>query len=313
MIRKTIAACLLVAAGIAPAAESAPDASAAIISTTPGNTVLTEYPADYYPEGSEAWFVIPEGADKGKKLFFYDKVFGAGGPDATILFIHGNPETSYTYRKAVKELVKRQKGTSRVVAMDHIGFGLSEQAGFEMVDMHHSNNLIQLVNYLDLQNVTLVVHDWGGAIGIGTLIQQPERVKSLVVLNTTVFPIPKEGRYYGNFPGEAIPWTKVPNFVPDFLWGNTAAFVYGMEPLEPSSSTQFALKWLGYQFEVMFGTLDEEQEVFQQVYAGQFDGSGINARSSQRMVRQTTEWGHGWVYEDPDMGTQDNRAFYKYT
>ncbi len=283
-----------------------------IVASSPGSTVLKEYPEDYFPAGSEGWFVIPEGVDKGKKLFFYDRVFGEGEPESTILFVHGNPETSYTYSKGIKELVKLQTKSSRVIAMDHIGFGLSDQASFEMVDMHHSNNLLQLVEYLDLQNVTLVVHDWGGAIGIGALIQQPERVTSLVILNTTVFPISKEGKYYGNFPGEALSWTKTPNFVPDFLWGNTAAFVYGLQPLKPTTSTKFVMSWLGYQFKVMFGLLNEQEEVYQQIYAGQFDSSTINARSSQRMVRQTSDWGYGWVYEDPTMGTQDNRAYYQY-
>ena len=50
-----------------------------------GYELVSDYPGDHYPEGSEVRFVIPEGVDKGKKLFFYDKVFGEGEPEAAIL------------------------------------------------------------------------------------------------------------------------------------------------------------------------------------------------------------------------------------
>jgi pimeloyl-ACP methyl ester carboxylesterase len=62
-----------------------------------------------------------------------------------------------------------------------------------MVEMHHARNLAQLVDVLDLRDITLVVHDWGGPIGIGGLLASPEGVANLVVLNTSVFPMPSEG------------------------------------------------------------------------------------------------------------------------
>ena len=63
--------------------------------------------------------------------------------------------------------------------MDHIGFGISDQATFEMVEIHHSDNLLQLIRHLDLKDVTLAVHDWGGPIGVGTFIQEPWRMTTM--------------------------------------------------------------------------------------------------------------------------------------
>lgn len=83
-----------------------------------------------------------------------------GEPDYTLLFVHGNPENSYTYRHIREHLAKPNKSL-RLISPDHIGFGLSDQCDFEMAEMHHAENLAQLVRHLDLQRVFLVVHDWG--------------------------------------------------------------------------------------------------------------------------------------------------------
>jgi len=66
--------------------------------TLQSNTPLVNPPADYFPAGSARWFTIPEGLDKGKTLFYYDHIVGEGEPKATVVFVHGNPESSYTYR-----------------------------------------------------------------------------------------------------------------------------------------------------------------------------------------------------------------------
>lgn len=130
---------------------------------TPGDTPLVPMPQDYFPASTEGWFVLPEGKDRGKKLFFYDLTIGEGTPKAIYLFVHGNPESSLTFRKTIRAMEAQTTHCIRIVAVDHIGFGLSDQANFEMVDMHHSENLAQLVRVLDLQDITLAVHDWGGA------------------------------------------------------------------------------------------------------------------------------------------------------
>jgi len=84
-----------------------------------------------------------------------------------------------------------------------------------MVDMHHAANLAQLARHLDLRDVTLVVHDWGGPIGIGAFIAEPDHVRNLLVMNTTVFPMPSDGFTYENFPRWWMPWCKTPALTPD--------------------------------------------------------------------------------------------------
>ncbi|MHA2290147.1 MAG: alpha/beta fold hydrolase, partial [Promethearchaeota archaeon] len=163
-----------------------------VIKSLPSNTPIKNVPIDYYPDGCGNWYEIVEGNDAGKKMFFRDSKHGAGDPESTIVFVHGNPECSYTYRGVIEHLVNKAKKPIRIVAMDHIGFGLSDQASYEMVCMDHAQNLIQLIRYLDLHNVTLIIHDWGGPIGIGAFLKIPEHVVNLVILNSTVFPMPQE-------------------------------------------------------------------------------------------------------------------------
>jgi pimeloyl-ACP methyl ester carboxylesterase len=113
-------------------------------------------------------------------MHFIDE--GQGDP---ILMLHGNPTWSYLYRAFIAEFA----GTHRVVAPDHIGFGLSEKPSDEgayTIDQH-IQNLETLVIALDLRNITLVVQDWGGPIGLGMASRLSNRVKRLVVLNTFGF------------------------------------------------------------------------------------------------------------------------------
>ncbi len=94
-------------------------------------------------------------------MFYRDSNHGKGKLKNTIVFVHGNPESSYTYRKVIDHLINSAKKPFRIVAMDHIGFGLSDQASFEMVSMDRANNLFQLIKHLELKRVTLIIHDWG--------------------------------------------------------------------------------------------------------------------------------------------------------
>lgn len=106
---------------------------------------------------------------------------GEGDP---VLMVHGNPTWSFYYRNLLNSL----KTTHRVVAPDHIGCGLSDKPqNYEYKLENHVNNLIKLVKFLDLKNITLVVHDWGGAIGFGMAVTMPERIKRIVILNTAAF------------------------------------------------------------------------------------------------------------------------------
>lgn len=103
---------------------------------------------------------------------------------APILCVHGNPTWSFYYRRLVKEF----SADWRVVAPDHIGCGLSEKPqGWSYRLADHIANLEELVLGLDLQRITLVVHDWGGAIGCGVAVRHPERFERIFVTNTAAF------------------------------------------------------------------------------------------------------------------------------
>ena len=269
----------------------------------PGNSPLEHVPEDYMPVGAGRWFVLPEGRDAGKKLFYYERITGEGELEHTVVFVHGNPESSYTWRKTIDALASSEGVCCRVVAMDHIGFGLSDQAGFEMVDMHHSDNLKQLIRHLDLQNVTLVVHDWGGPIGIGAFIEEPERVSNLVVVNTTVFPMPmKPGLNYMNYPVPVLmPWRVMGSVVPARLWGHVAA----MGITSPAGPWPIIKHCAKYVYRSLVNATTEEERLYRKMLS-----TRANALSSKRSVKQTTVWGHGYCYVDKRVGRQDNSAFY---
>ena len=191
--------------------------------------------------------------------------------------------------------------------MDHIGFGLSDQASFEMVEMHHAKNLLQLVQSLNLTRVTLAVHDWGGPIGLGAFIQEPWRVSNLVVMNSTVFPMPSDELTYQNYPLTWLPWCHTPKVVADSLWGGMAA--YAVSHGAPQSAVKFLAGAVGSIFRHALKMIKVGTPEY--VWSRSLS-SKSNARSSKRMVRQTPVWGHGYSYKDKHHGLQDNHSFYEF-
>jgi pimeloyl-ACP methyl ester carboxylesterase len=110
------------------------------------------------------------------KLHYIDE-----GQGETLLFVHGTPSWSFDYRNIVKDLSR----SYRCIAIDHIGFGLSDKpAHFDYSTQNHSKTLEKFILDKQLSNLTLVVHDFGGPIGLNFAIQHPERVDQLVILNS---------------------------------------------------------------------------------------------------------------------------------
>jgi len=109
-----------------------------------------------------------------------------GPRDAPVLLcLHGNPSWGFLYRR----LVAAFSGSYRVVVPDHLGCGLSEcPRGWRYDLCGHIDNLEHLVRSLDLGELTLILHDWGGAIGMGMAVRHPVRVARVVVLNSAAFP-----------------------------------------------------------------------------------------------------------------------------
>ena len=273
------------------------------------NSPIKDVPADYYPQGCGNWYEIEEGIDAGKKMFFRDSKHGTGKPENTIVFVHGNPECSYTYRGVIKHLVNTAKKPIRIVAMDHIGFGLSDQASFEMVCMDHAQNLIQLIRFLDLRNVTFIIHDWGGPIGVGAFLKLPERISNLVILNSTVFPIPLTGLTFKNYPLKRLPWSKLPKTIPNNYWGAFSSFAIFYTLENPDDLLINMPTMLANAKEK--GTLMENESISQRIFREQFQ-SKPNTLSSKRLVLQTPLWGHGNTYKEPALGERDTTPFYRF-
>jgi haloalkane dehalogenase len=104
------------------------------------------------------------------------------GRGETILCLHGEPSWSYLYRKFFPLLTQHH----RVIAFDFLGFGKSDKPVDESdcTYQFHFDTLVQFVEQLGLQSITLVVQDWGGLIGLPFASKFPYRIKRLVIMNT---------------------------------------------------------------------------------------------------------------------------------
>ena len=118
----------------------------------------------------------------GHRMHFVDE-----GEGETIVFIHGNPAWSFEFRHLVAGL----RSGFRCVAPDHIGFGLSSRS--KSSDDHHpashAARFAELIDHLDLRDLTLFMTDWGGPIGLDFARKHPARVRRLVIANTWCWPV----------------------------------------------------------------------------------------------------------------------------
>jgi pimeloyl-ACP methyl ester carboxylesterase len=276
--------------------------------TVPGDSPVKQVPVDYYPTGDGFGFTIQSGLDAGKKIFLRDSRYGQATPQGTIVFIHGNPESSYTFRHVIQLLVMRSTCPFRVVAMDHMGFGLSDTAAGEMVCMDHAENLGQLIRYLDLDQITLVVHDWGGPIGIGAFLEEPERVSGLVLLNSTVFPMPLTGLTYRNYPIAWLAWSKTPYIIPNRYWGAFSSYAIFRTRANPGV---ILIQMIRYIREAESGRFPQREHAAHKIFCQQFQCES-NVKSSKRLVRQSALWGHGNAVFDAIRGRRDTKPFYRY-
>jgi cis-3-alkyl-4-acyloxetan-2-one decarboxylase len=126
---------------------------------------------------------------RGIRLHYLDE--GTGDP---VVMLHGNPTWSYYYRNLVAALRNR----FRCIVPDHIGCGLSDKPQPPRYDYSLDSRVADLHALLDhlgvRENVTLVLHDWGGMIGMAWAARHVEAVKRLVILNTAAFPMPAAKR-----------------------------------------------------------------------------------------------------------------------
>lgn len=106
------------------------------------------------------------------------------GQGDVIVMVHGNPTWSFYYRKLITLLSK----THRVIAIDHIGCGMSDKPqDYDYCLQNHINNLDSLLQHLQIEKFSLCVHDWGGAIGMGVAARRVDDLQRALVLNTAAF------------------------------------------------------------------------------------------------------------------------------
>lgn len=121
----------------------------------------------------------------GLRLHYLDE--GKGEP---VLFVHGNPTWSFYWRNLMLPLKKQ----ARCIAPDHIGCGFSDkptESEYPFTLQRRISDLCELIERLNLQGITLVAHDWGGAIGMGAAVELPDRFRRFVLMNTGAFPSPR--------------------------------------------------------------------------------------------------------------------------
>ena len=110
------------------------------------------------------------------------------GEGPAVVMVHGNPTWSYLYRNLVSSLRDRY----RCIVPDHLGCGFSDKPQvypYRLAD--HIANVEQLLATLSIDRCVLIVHDWGGAIGMGWAGRYPQRIAGMVVLNTAAFRSPR--------------------------------------------------------------------------------------------------------------------------
>ena len=119
----------------------------------------------------------------GNRVHYVDE-----GSGPTLLLLHGNPTWSFLYRHIIGSL----RSDFRCIALDYPGFGLSTaRSGYQFLPRQHSEVVEKFVDQLGLRDLSVMVQDWGGPIGLGFAGRRPELVQRLIVGNTFAWPADK--------------------------------------------------------------------------------------------------------------------------
>jgi len=119
------------------------------------------------------------------------------GQGETVLMVHGNPTWSFYFR----DLVKALRSSHRCLVPDHVGMGLSDKPGEDRYRYTLASRIDDLERIVEKVApsgpVSLVLHDWGGMIGMGWAVRHPQRVSRIVAFNTSCFRLPEEKAFPG--------------------------------------------------------------------------------------------------------------------
>lgn len=116
----------------------------------------------------------------GSKMHYIDE--GEGDP---ILFIHGNPTSSYLWRNIIPYV----EPYGRAIAVDLIGMGKSDKPAIDYRFVDHAKYLDRFIEELGLKNITLVVHDWGSALGFNYAMQHEDNIKGIAFMEALLMPL----------------------------------------------------------------------------------------------------------------------------
>lgn len=119
-----------------------------------------------------------------------------GGEGSVVVMIHGQPTWSYLWRNVIPHL----ENEHRVIALDLIGFGKSDKPDIEYRSYEHAEYLQGFMDALDLDDVTLVIHDWGSILGFNYAATNPDRVRAIAFMEAAVATAPVEVPYLPPLP-----------------------------------------------------------------------------------------------------------------
>lgn len=122
----------------------------------------------------------------GSNIHYVDE--GSGEP---ILFLHGNPTSSYLWRNIIPHLAP----FGRCIAMDLIGMGKSDKPDIEYQFFDHMKYVDGFIEKMGLKNITLVIHDWGSALGFHYAMRHENNVRGLAFMEAIIMPVPSWGMF----------------------------------------------------------------------------------------------------------------------
>jgi|GEM_PF-255281 len=135
----------------------------------------------------------------GSKMAYID--VGEGDP---ILFVHGQPTSSYLWRNVMPHL----EGQGRLIAPDNIGFGKSDQPEMKYTFGDQYPYFEAFIKKLGLKNITLVVHDWGSGLGLHYASRHESNVKAIVTMESLMAPI-LPAKTWGDYPEHKVEFSKM--------------------------------------------------------------------------------------------------------
>ncbi len=139
---------------------------------------LYPFKSNYARIGGFSYHYLDEGPD--------DVSISNGEEVPVLLLVHGNPTWTFFWRNIICAF----RDKYRIIAVDHIGCGLSEkpkEGDYEFSLDQRISDLTALIKKLNLQNITLIAHDWGGAVGMGAAVRSPKRFAKFVLMNTAAY------------------------------------------------------------------------------------------------------------------------------